>query len=141
MNEFKDSDYAFARAFPDVFLFGTAYGRKGGALGMRQRHHLLSQFTNNAASCIPLIFYLFDKKQRYESIKGISTKVKSNKKDFKKFAKEIQSKEFQTQLRDAVANPKSRNAKKVLKKILPVLNVAGKKTCFGAVEKTWHCRG
>ena len=60
INEFVASDYALAGAFPDVFLFGKAYGRKKGTLTKYQRLHLLTQFTNNAGTCIPLIFYLFD---------------------------------------------------------------------------------
>ena len=45
------------------------------------------------------------------------------------------SKEFQTKLQRSVANPKGKDAKEVLKKLVPVLTNGGKRTVIGALER------
>ena len=129
------SDYALAAAFPDVFLYGSAYGREVGILSKSQTEHLLLQFTNVPATCRELIFYLFDQQQIVSNILGVSAKVKSDPKAFDEMARMILSDKFKSELKHAIQNPKSRTAQLVLNKIMPVLTVSGKHTLFGAVEK------
>ena len=63
VNEFTDSEWLRAAANPDVFLFGTAYGEKGGTLTERRTIHLLGQYTNAAACNRNFIFSELDKLQ------------------------------------------------------------------------------
>jgi hypothetical protein len=41
LNDFDDTDFALAGAFPEVFLLGRAYFRPAGNLTCSQLHHLL----------------------------------------------------------------------------------------------------
>ena len=129
------SDFALAAAFPDVFLFGKAYGREKGTLNSSQREHLLLQFTNVPASCRELIFYLFDQLQIMQNILGVHMKQKSDPRAFREFVEMILSREFKEDLKFSVKEPESKTAEKVLKKIMPVLTMSGSRTLFGAVER------
>ena len=62
-------------------------------------------------------------------------KWKTDPKKFEEFSKTFLSKEFQTKLKSAVANPDGKTAKSVLRIITPILKTAGKKTLFGALER------
>ena len=136
VNEFLTGDEGLVKAHVDVFLLGTAYDKKHVSphLTARQRNHLLMQFTTNAASCICLIFHLFDQMQRHSSIRSVHAKT-MNMKKFQGFVKEVTSDDFQVKLRNAVANPSSPDGRYVMKKLVPMLASAGRTTTFGALER------
>jgi len=106
LNEFVGGplgkDEGLVKAFPDVFFLGKAYDNDRPSLSEEQTRHLLMQFTTNAASCQPLLFYLFDQIQRHGSIKGMYAKQVQNKSEFAKFADEYVSETFQEKLKEAV---------------------------------------
>ena len=135
VNEFEQGDMALVGANPDVFLLGRAYGKKKGTLTQKQTTHLLLQFTNNAASCSNLLFLLFDQKQRHSVIGSMHAKIRHDPAAFEKFTRTFMSKEFQTKIQRSVADPEGRDAKEVLKKLVPILTVGGKRTVFGALER------
>jgi hypothetical protein len=93
------------------------------------------QFTTSAASCRLLIFYLFDRKQRMSTISNMHAKVKQNPQSFEQFTRTFMEKDFQTKLQNAVVNPEGKDAKQVLKKLVPILASGGKQTIFGALER------
>ena len=130
-----EKDEGLRKSFPDVFFLGRAYDTAKASLSTTQVLHLLLQFTSNAASCQPLLFYLFNQKQRHGTIKGMHAKYTSNEDSFQKFAKDYLSTSFQNKLKEAVMNPEGTVAKGVLKKIEPVLTGGGKQTIFGAVQQ------
>ena len=72
-------DEGLVKAFPDVFFLGKAYDSGRPSLNDDQVQHLLMQFTTNAASCQPLLFYLFDQLQRHGSIKSMHAKQAHDK--------------------------------------------------------------
>ena len=78
VNEFNATDMLLGKAFPHVFLLGTAYGRCPGSLSVSQRNHLLKQFTNIPAKNRALLGYLEDVKKRHAVLRGVSVKVKGN---------------------------------------------------------------
>ena len=135
INEFEHGDTMIAKAFPDVFLFGTAYNNAGPNLRKYEVEHLLMQYTTNAASCSPLLFQLFEQRWRHDVISGMHANVTSDPKGFEQFANEFVSEEFQTKLRDAKHNPSGPSAKYVMNKLVPVLTYAGRKSVFGALER------
>jgi hypothetical protein len=135
VNEFDRKCEGLLLAFPDVFFLGRGYSNPNASLTLRQRSHLLHQFTTSAGCCRPLLFYLFDQLQRHSTISAMHYKVMSDRKGFSEFTKEFLSVEFQVRLRNAVREPHSKEGKFVLQKIMPVLTSAGSKTVFGAVER------
>ena len=72
VNEFRDNSTTLATAFPDVFLLGPVY-RNRPRFGIRELRHLLLQHTTEAATCIPLIFHLFNQCQRHSHIRGVNS--------------------------------------------------------------------
>ena len=84
------------------------------------------QFSAVPATCQLLIFYLFDIRRRHDNISGMSTRRKSDPRAFNELSKEFTSTDFQVKVQNAVAHPDSKDAKYVIKKLLPVLTTAGK---------------
>ncbi len=78
--------------------------------------------------------------KRQSAILGMHGKCVSDKEAFEEFAHEFSSEEFHEKMRDAVKNPAGESAKFVLRKIVPFLTTAGRKTVFGAVERN-KCAG
>ena len=139
LNEFVGGplgkDEGLVKAFPDVFFLGKAYDNDRPSLSEEQTRHLLMQFTTNAASCQPLLFYLFDQIQRHGSIKGMYAKQVQNKSEFAKFADEYVSETFQEKLKEAVKDPHGKTGKEVMKKVEPILAGGGKLTIYGALAR------
>jgi len=128
-------DEGLVKAFPDVFFLGKGYDSNRASLNEEQVDHLLKQFTTNAASCQPLLFYLFDQMQRHGSIKGMHAKEAQNPSEFAKFAEEFKSESFQEKLKEAIKDPHGKVAKQVMKKIEPILTGGGKRTTYGALAR------
>ena len=135
VNELITRDESLVKAYPDIFLLGTAYKKSTPYLNSKERRHLLMQFTTAAAACQPLLFHLFDQMQRSETIRAVHAKT-LEKKQFDTFVKEFMSPVFQDMLKKAVAKPHSRAGKLVMKKLAPMLESAGKSATFGALEST-----
>jgi hypothetical protein len=128
-------DEGMVKAFPDVFFLGKGYDSNRPSLNEEQVQHLLMQFTTNAASCRPLLFYLFDQLQRHGSIKGMHAKRVNKENEFAKFAEEFMSESFQEKLKEAVKDPHGKVGREVMKKIEPVLTGGGKLTTYGALAR------
>ena len=134
LNDYENGDVTLAKASPDVFIFGRAYG-KGPTLNTFENEHLLMQYTASAASNRPLIFHLFESKWRHGVIGSMHAKVSSNQEGFNLFAGEFSTDEFQAKLQLAITNPSGKEAKYVTKKLVPILNYAGRNSAFGALER------
>lgn len=113
-------------AFPQIFMFGTAYKKNVRNLTLKDCSHLLLQFSAAAGKCQVLIFYLFDIQRRHSNIQGVSSRKKSDPLAFDQLSKEMASAKFQVKLQHAVADPKCQDAKYVLKKLIPVPTNTGK---------------
>ena len=120
-----DGERAIAGAHPDVFLFGRAFAPGKTNIARAHMNHLLLQFTNNAATCRSLVFYLFDRMQRHTTMQQLSAKIKQNPDSFKHFTEKFLSPQFKKKMEHAVSNPESKEAKSVLKDLLPVLTGGG----------------
>jgi len=135
LNEYDTGDETLAKACPDVFIFGSAYGNKSPTLDKYQIEHLLMQYTTSAGSNRPLLFQLFESKRRHGVISNMHAKVSSNQKEFEQVANLFVSEEFQTKLKAACKNPDGPDAKYVLNTLSPIMTFAGRKAAFGALER------
>lgn len=127
LNEFENNDYALSMAFPDIFLFGKAYGKRSG-LSPTQIKHLLYQYTTAAATNRTLIFYLFDQQKRHKNTQGVKAKIYQNRQAFKTFSELATSASFEKLLKTAAEKPDSKEAKQVISKVKNVLYCSGKHT-------------
>ena len=128
MNEFEDMQELLVGAFPQVFMLGQTY-ESNSLLNNVQMEHLLMQYTNAAATCRELLFYLFDCKSRHNVIRNMAAKVRKDPAAFTTYAEMVRDSNFQQLIRDAKMDPLSDAASEVLRKVLPVLS-------FGARDNT-----
>ena len=75
LSEFNSSNELLGKAFPHVFLLGTAYPKCVGSLNVSQRNHLLKQFTNIPGKTRALLGYLQDARKRHAVLRAVSVKV------------------------------------------------------------------
>ena len=132
LNEFTDMENLLTGGFPDVFLFGRAYGMVS-HLSAAQLEHLLLQHTCAAAMDHELLFYLFNCKERHTVINNFVARVRKDPKAFEEFARLVRHEEFHEKIRVAAENPKSATAKEVLRTVLPILSFGAKNTIAGAL--------
>ena len=59
LNEFTENDKLLCKSFPFIFILGKTY-KTDKSLNSDQRHHLLKQFTNSAASTSEVMFFLYN---------------------------------------------------------------------------------
>ena len=133
--DYENGIETLTKSAPDVFLFGRAYNCAGPTLNSYDCRHLLMQFTTSAASNRPLIFNLFESNWRHGVIGSMHAKVSSNPQAFEQFANEFASEEFQNKIKAAIKDPQSPTGRYVMGKLVPVLNYAGRKSVFGALER------
>jgi hypothetical protein len=136
LNEYTSSDFNLCCAFPHVFIKGNGYNHCIGNLGTKRMKHLLYQFTNIPAQDRDLLGYLHDIKQRHESVAGICNSLKKRRSAIKEFQQLRQDPDFKKELYECIKDPESKNATLVLARLMKVLNFAGRKTAYGAVEKS-----
>jgi hypothetical protein len=135
VNEFVHGEFGLVAAFPHVFMFGKAYKKDVSNLSLSDCSHLLLQFSSVAARCSILIFFLFDIQRRHDNIRAMAGRHRANPMAFEELSKEIASAEFHTKVQNAVADPRCKDAKYILRKLTPILTTAGKGSTFGALEK------
>jgi hypothetical protein len=129
-------DYGLSGAFPTVFVLGKAYGRKGGPLTVRQRRHLLHQFTKKAATCRPLLFYLYDLMQRFHTIRRMHRlNLKDDSSSLEEFRRLIHTGEIKRLLEEAKGDSTSVAAKRIIKLLKPITSFAGQGSYWGAFER------
>ena len=135
INEFTDMQELLVGAFPHVFMFGIAY-KNNSLLQAQEMEHLLLQFTNAAATCRELLFYLFDCKSRHSIICNLAAKIRKDPQAFEKFAKLFRDEKFQENIKRAALNPKSKVAKEVVNTVIPILSFGSRNTTLGGIGDT-----
>ena len=131
MNEFGDNQHIITMANPTLFLLGTLFGvdqAEQGSLNRLDRKHMLTQFTTRAAHDPNFIFSLFDQNQRHGNAQNLAAHIRTHRQAFDKFAELQESKEFQKDLDNALANPNSKVAKGVLGQVMSVVRASASKT-------------
>ena len=133
LNEFQNNDFAISGTFPHIFLYGTAYGNKGG-LNDQHRRHLLFQYSNIPSQTTEMIYFLYDQQVRHNNMIHMSKKIKSAPEEFLKFSAELESEEFQLKLDKSLKNPKSKEAKEVINRLMPILLSSSKESRFASFD-------
>ena len=129
INEFSNNDVLFFKAFPCYFTLGKGIVTKG-TFSAAAIRHIMFQFSNRMAQCHRMIFLLFDQKQRHAVARIVSSKVKTDPTSLQRFGALIRRPRFLKRLREAAKNPNSEMAKKLLKEIMPFIQVSNSKVPF-----------
>jgi len=113
VSEFDSSDQIITTSFPCVFLLGHAYGWSTGNWSAVQRRHLLGQFTLIPAKARSLLGYMFDVMTCVESINGVVSCVKGNKKSITAISSIIEKlQQNKSILQKAISRPNSKGVKR-----------------------------
>ena len=131
-NEFTDFKSIMTGAFPQVFLLGKYY-KSNYVPNSVQVEHLLLQFTNSAADCRELLFYIFDCKLRHKVIHNLSARVKSNRQAFDKYINLMKQDSFKDEIRQAAQEPKSKKAQTLIKSMADVLSFGTQDTILSSL--------
>jgi hypothetical protein len=102
------------KCFPDTFMLGRSYGEKVPALGSRQLHHLLLQFTNKPAQDMRLLGYLGDVITKFEVFYGVKAHVRSNPKAQKELSAKLHDDQEIERLNTAIKFWKTKEAEKIM---------------------------
>ena len=136
INEFRNNEYALVAAFPHIFTLGKAYSKDSGALTEKQCHHLLHQFTSQAATDIALQAYLQDQRLRHGNIRSTIINLKGREDVVAKVHKMISDPNFELKVKAAIDDPKGKDAKYITRTIFPVLSISSKSAAtFGTLDR------
>jgi len=135
VNEYGANDELLYGAFPDLFLLGRGLHAK---YGVSDKHtlHMLRQFTGVFAHSQDFIFLLFDQKRRHKVAQLVATRVKNSDKAFEGFMNIANDPEFEADLKKAKADLTGQEAKKVMRRILPFINLVGRDVPYSPVERS-----
>ena len=134
LNEFIEGDRILVKAFPDVFLLGTAYGRTQGTLGDRQCRHLLCQHDQVPACCTELISFLTDQKIRHGNLGAVKRSMEASAEYVHKLAEKFRSKTYVRKALKAASQLKCKEAKEILDDFMPFLESSGRNIQFGVFD-------
>jgi len=140
LGDYTSDENTIGRAFPSVFMFGTAYGKAAINYKQRQLNHLLHHFSRVPAKNFTLMAYLEDCRTRNENNTGVCAHVRSNPTSLKVISELVENGNLQDEIDEALKKPKSALAKQILKKYLPHLQFSSRKVDFSILESA-HFRG
>jgi len=135
VNEFTHGECARIYPFPTISLFGRMYDKIKGPLSESQCRHCLLHCGKRFARERLFLFSEFDKRQRHQNSLGVHLKMNASKKEFRTLAETFRNRGFQRDIKDAVRNPTGPDAKRILRKLGPLLKQSGKKTPLGTFER------
>ena len=136
MNEFDNTDELLAGAFPCIFSLGKAYNRRVGSLSYEQRNHMLKQFTLNPSRDRRLLGYISDAMKRLEVIQKAKTNIANNQKAIDQIHELLEKKDLNKLIEETKRDPESKHAKRLYRKIEPLLLLAGGNVMYGALESS-----
>jgi hypothetical protein len=134
-SDFHDStDRALTTSFPHIFMLGKAYGRSPGRLNLKQRVHLLNQFTLVPSQDRCLVGFLNDVLTRTAVFDGIKAYVEGNPTSVQAIRDLLEDIEKRAALKAALAFPYSESSKQLISKYMKHFRFAGKNVEYGPVQ-------
>ena len=137
INEFAESELILTHGYPHIFVFGNAYKPSSGRmspLNLKERTHLLLQYTTAAAQDKLLIFFLFNQMLRHSNIRAMKIRLRTNKENLHKVCTLIKDDNFDAKINDAIKYPDGKNAQDIAKTIIPLLSISKNQAPFGYLD-------
>jgi hypothetical protein len=130
INEFGENDNLIMGAYPWLFFLGQGVPKKG-SQPQPWFEYILNYGDNRFIHDQTLILSLFNQKQRHAAANTVAPKIKAHPKMIERFNVD----KFENDLESAIQNPKSNEAKSLLRNILPTLYITGANVPFGPIER------
>ena len=133
-NEYESNDYILYTAFPCLFPLGSGL-RKSGPLTKTDTRHIFTQFSGIFGKTHRFIFSLFDQMQRHHTAGNIASAVRNRPQSLEAFKDWVNDPTFLPALERATKNPNSKEAKKILGKIMPHVKTFTSAVPFSAAQR------
>ena len=132
LNEFTGNGKHLMEGFWYLFLMGRGLERFEGSINASATRHLMLQFTNRFQSDSGFVLVLANQLQRHTVLRSVSMLVKNEQSvEFVEYANDPQ---LRVELEEAASDVKGPMARKVMRKILPLVAIASRPVPWGAVE-------
>ena len=139
INEFTQNDVLLCGAFWHLFPLRRGLDdrpdKKQGTVSNRTSRHLMYHFSTRFSRDLQFTFYLADQSRRHNVTRAVSAKLKTGSEAHAEFVAMVNDPGFNDLLAHAVRDPKSPEAMKVYRRILPVIQGAGANVKWGSVER------
>lgn len=122
-------------AFPYLYIFGKSIPTQHGVPTHYVRH-VLTQYDQRIARDNRHLMLLFNQQQRHavvRSAKGLF--VKNHPKFVNAFTKLVNMEEWRVKVRQASANPKSKEGREIIREISPIMKAIGGAVPHGALQR------
>ena len=133
-NEYESNDYILYTAFPCLFPLGSGL-RKSGPLTKTDTRHMFTQFSAIFGKTHRFIFSLFDQMQRHHTAGNIASAVRNRPESLEAFKTWVNEPTFLPALERAAKNPDSKEAKKILNRIMPHVKTFTSAVPFSAAQR------
>jgi hypothetical protein len=133
-NEFGGNHIMLLGAYPWLFFFGEGVASQN-TQPTQWLEYILNYGDNRFAHEQTLILSLFNQRQRHEAAQTVAAKIKAHPQKMDKFINYVNDSNFFHDLENAITHPNSKEAKNIMKNILPTLNITGANVTFGPIER------
>ena len=128
--------FFFLGTFPDLFVHDLDKTQLQGCAGLKNVivERLLTFYDPRFAESSSFIFYMFSQKMRHTAAQQSTLKFRGRH-HAETLTKLMQKDDFDDQLEYAIKHQKSKQAKLLNKKLLPLVHVSGSKIPWGPLER------
>ena len=123
-NEFGDNDKLLYETHPYLFVLGRGLRTKGG-LSPSMTRHILMQADGRFGRDTRLILTLMSQARRHATCRESVAQVRSDPASAARFMDILSAPNFDAELENARKNPRTRRARKFLKRLMSLVRVAG----------------
>jgi hypothetical protein len=134
INEFENNDLLLTQAFPWLYLFGKGVP-KSSTMPRPYTKAVLNHYNRSFSKDHKFIFLLFDQMRRHIAAQAAKARLYSQNQNITQFVEFVNEPGFANDLDFAVKTPESKEAKKILAKLLPNIKMAGGNVPFGPLER------
>ena len=136
INEFGNNGELLYGAF--WYLFPLGSGLDGmGPVSKRAARHLFLFHDNRFAADTMFLFTLANQMQRHAACRGVSARIKNSTEAFEKFEELCADRDAFVELLDmAIEDPRCKEGRTVLSKIVPVMNLGAKRVPWSSAERS-----
>lgn len=134
VNEYTENDLLLNGSYPTLFFLGAKLPMSGSVPKSLQQR-ILRQYDQRFSRNHQLLFLLFNQLQRHAVSRTVAARVKSDPKSVLAFHEMVAQPDFDLALTEALRQPKSAEAEKLIHRVLPMLHIAGRAVPFGGFER------
>ena len=133
LNEFVGNGKHLMEGFWYLFLLGRGLTHFEGSINASATRHLMLQYSNRFQRDSGFVLILANQLQRHAVLRGVSMLVKNQRSE--EFVEYANDPNLSAELEEAASDPNGPMARKVMRKILPLVAVASRPVPWGAVER------